>query len=53
MALAVAKLVRHPKKKNTRTMVEMPAGTGKSVVIALLAALLEKDFRIVKVVYTD
>ena len=34
-------------------MVSMPAGMGKSVVMGLLAALFEKDFRKIVLVYTD
>ena len=34
-------------------MISMPAGMGKSIVIGLLAGLLEKDYAKVTLVYTD
>ena len=56
VALSVAKFVDKRKKlnsSNNRIMVSMPAGMGKSVVMGMLAALFEKDFRKIVLVYTD
>ena len=62
VALTVAKLVTQrrstPKSKKVptlknRTIVSMPAGMGKSIVMGMLAALLEKDFTKITVLYTD
>ena len=54
VALSVAKFVdRRKKSASNRIMVSMPAGMGKSVVMGMLAALFEKDFRKIVLVYTD
>ena len=56
VALSVAKLVTQritTKTISNRTMIQMPAGMGKSLVIGLLTGLLETAFTTVTLLYSD
>ena len=54
IALAVAKMAVYRRGRGSnRSLTSVPAGCGKSVILTVLAALLQKSFRIITLLYSD
>ena len=54
IALAVAKMAVYRKQRGSnRSLTSVPAGCGKSVILTVLAALLQKSFKAITLLYSD
>ena len=54
IALAVAKMAVYRRGRGSnRSLTSVPAGCGKSVILTVLAALLQKSFKAITLLYSD